>query len=259
MLSKTQTPLCMVMDVTKTTHKENGNLQANIKTLSQNSQIEQKRIKRLKEELEHFRNENENCKLEHTQLAEFEEGARKNLMIETNFWMLATTTTDNYLTRQIGIVSNSFKHEIEYVNAKLDTERTDIKIMKDRNQKKIDSMSATIIRLSQDINDVLKTLESTENKLQRQQIHQSKSPPKNNVRQPNILPPDIMDIDAVTSILKTALSATASKTSSKTVYSNAITDVKTIEYRLHSRTKTAKKNKLKLENSDNNKFGDCPL
>ena len=31
MVSKTQTPLCMVMDVTKNKHKENGNLQANIK------------------------------------------------------------------------------------------------------------------------------------------------------------------------------------------------------------------------------------
>ena len=54
-----------------------------------------------------------------------------------------------------------------------------------------------------------------------------------------------MDIDTVTQlttttgILKTASSATASKTTSKTVHFNEIADVKIIEYRPHSRMKTA--------------------
>ena len=62
-----------------------------------------------------------------------------------------------------------------------------------------------------------------------------------------------MDIDTVTklttatSILKTALSATVSKTRSKMVQFNAIADVKIIECRLQSWTKTAKKNKQKLK------------
>ena len=104
-----------------------------------------------------------------------------------------------------------------------------------------------------------------ENKLQQQKSNKSKTPPKNNVRQPNIVPPDIMDINTVTnlttatSLLKTALSATTSKTRSKTLQFNVIADVKTVECRLQSRTKTAKKNKQKLENSNNNKFGDHPL
>ena len=162
------------------------------------------------------------------------------------------------------LVQDSFKHEIGYVSAKLDTKRTDIVIMKDRNQIKFDSMSATNIRLSQDIIEVLKTLESMENNLQQQKSNKSKTPPKNNVRQPDIVPPDIMDIDTVTQlitatgILKIAPSATTLKTRLKTVHFNAIADVKIIKYRSHSRMKTAKKNKRKLENSDNNKFSDRP-
>ena len=62
----------------------------------------------------------------------------------------------------------------------------------------------------------------------------------------------------VTSILKKASLTTASKTRSKTVQFNVITDVKIIECRLQSQTKTAKKNKRKLDNSNNNRLGDSP-
>ena len=41
-----------------------------------------------------------------------------------------------------------------------------------------------------------------ESNLQRRKLNKSKTPPENNVRQPDIVPPDIMDIDTVTSILK---------------------------------------------------------
>ena len=101
-----------------------------------------------------------------------------------------------------------------------------------------------------------------------------------------------MDIDTVTqlttatSILKTALLATRSKIRSKTVHFNAIVDVKEIECNSKSQMKTAKTNTAnteistkatlhteidskqqyysrkrtqKINNSDNNKFGDCPL
>ena len=97
-----------------------------------------------------------------------------------------------------------------------------------------------------------------ESNLQQQKSNKSKTPPKNNVRQPNIVPPDIMDIDTVTSIFKTALLSTASKTKSKTVHFNEIADVKIIECRPYSRMKTAKTNKRKLNNSNINRFGDCP-
>ena len=97
-----------------------------------------------------------------------------------------------------------------------------------------------------------------ESNLQQRNLNKSKTPPGNNVRHPNIVPLDIMDIDTVTSILKTALSATASKTKSKTVHFNEITDVEIIECRPYSRMKTAKTNKRKLDNSDNNRFGDRP-
>ena len=43
----------------------------------------------------------------------------------------------------------------------------------------------------------------------------------------------------------------------KTLHFKAIDDVKIIECRLHSWTKTAKKNKREFKNSNNNKFGDC--
>ena len=74
-----------------------------------------------------------------------------------------------------------------------------------------------------------------------------------------------MDIDTVTQlttttgILKTASLSTASKTKSKMVHFNEIADVKIIECRPYSRMKTAKTNKRKLDNSDNNRFGDRPL
>ena len=93
--------------------------------------------------------------MEHAQLAKFEETTRKTLMMEINFQMAATNSTRVYFTSQIGFVRNkiklaqdSFKCEIEYVSAKLDTKRTDIKIMKDCNQKKIDRMSATMSAMS---------------------------------------------------------------------------------------------------------------
>ena len=103
-----------------------------------------------------------------------------------------------------------------------------------------------------------------ESNLQRQKSNKSQTPPGNNVRQPDIVPPDIMDIDTVTQsttatgILKTALSATASKTKSKTVHFNEIADVKIIECRPYSWMKTAKTSKRKLGNTDINKFGDRP-
>ena len=52
-------------------------------------------------------------------------------------------------------------------------------------------------------------------KLQQRKLNKSKTPPKNNVRQLDIVPPDIMDIDTVTSILKTASSTVALKTKYK--------------------------------------------
>ena len=181
--------------------------------------------------------------MEHAQLAEFAATTSKNLMMETKFRMAAINSTQNYIM----LAEASLKRDIESVSAKLDTERTDIKIMKDRNQTKfdsIDSMSATIIRLSQDIYEVQKTLESMESNLQQQKSNKSKTPPGNNVRQPDIVPPDIMDIDTITQ-LTTALSSTASKTKSKTVHFNEIADVKIIKCRPYSRMKTAKTNKQK--------------
>ena len=103
-----------------------------------------------------------------------------------------------------------------------------------------------------------------ESNLQQRKSKKSKTPPENNVRQPNIVPPDIMEIDTVTQsttatgILKTASPATASKTKSKTVHFNEIADVKIIECRPHSRMKTARTNKRKIDNSDINRFGDRP-
>ena len=76
----------------------------------------------------------------------------------------------------------------------------------------------------------------TDTQLRQRQSNNTKIPPKNPVRQLNIVPPDIMDIDTVTqlttamSILKTALLATTSKTRTKKVHFNAIVDVKEIEY-----------------------------
>lgn len=115
MVSKTQTPSCMVMDVTKNTHKENGNLQANIKTTRDfvnklNDRTRKailtigKRLQQLEEEREHFRNENENQKLEHMQLAEFAETMRKTLMMETNIRMAETNSTEDYFTSQIRFI-----------------------------------------------------------------------------------------------------------------------------------------------------------
>ena len=107
-------------------------------------------------------------------------------------------------------------------------------------------------------------MESTESNLQRRESNKFQTPPGINVRQPDIVPPDIMDIDTVTQlttatgILKTASSATASKTKSKTVHFNEIADVKIIECRPYSRMKTAKTNKQKIDNSDINRFGDRP-
>ena len=59
--------------------------------------------------------------------------------------MAATNSTENYIRNKITLTEDSFKREIEYISAKLDTKRTDIEIMKDRNQTKFDSMSANII------------------------------------------------------------------------------------------------------------------
>ena len=51
----------------------------------------------------------------------------------------------------------------------------------------------TIARNSQDIYDVQETLESMETNLQRRNPNKSKTPPGTNVRQPDIVPLDIMD------------------------------------------------------------------
>jgi len=169
MILKIQTSSCVLMDATKNTNEDNSQLRADIKATHDS-------VNKLKTQArnayttirEHFRNENENRKMEHAQLAEFAETTRKNLLIETNFRMLATTTTDNYITRQIGIVNDSFKREIEYVNKRLDTAR-----------------------------DYSGKTETT-------------------IIQPDIVPPDILEM------------------------------------------KTAKTNKRKLDNSDNNRFGDRP-
>ena len=96
--------------------------------------------------------------------------------------------------------------------------------------KPVNILSDAITRQSQDICEVQETLESMESNLQQRKSNKLRTPPKNNVRHPNIVPPDIMDIDTVTSILKTALSSTASKTKSKMVHSNKIADVKIIKY-----------------------------
>ena len=74
-----------------------------------------------------------------------------------------------------------------------------------------------------------------EDKLRQEQSHKLKPSPKNDDQQPNIIPPDIMNIDTVTQlitttcILKTVLLATAPKTRSKMVHFNTIVDVKEIE------------------------------
>ena len=54
-------------------------------------------------------------------------------------------------------------------------------------------LSDAITRNSQDINNVQETLESMETNLQRQNSNKSKTPPGTNVRQPDIVPLDIMD------------------------------------------------------------------
>ena len=172
--------------------------------------------------------------MEHAQLAKFAATTNKNLMVETNFRILAINSTQNYImdsfNREIGYVRTRLDIEMEYVNKRLDIAR-----------------------------DYTGKTDTT------RKSNKSKTPPKNNVRQPNIVPPDIMDIDTVTQlttatgILKTDSSSTASKTKSKTVHFNEIADVKIIECRPYSRMKTAKTNKRKLDNSDNNRFGDRPL
>ena len=166
---------------------------------------------------------------------------------------------------EIKLARDSFTREIGYVS-------TDIKFLQDCDRTKsyrIDLIGAAVKRLSQDTYEVQKSLESMESNLQRQKSNKTKTPPKNNGRQPDIVPPDIMDTDIMdidtvtqlttaTGILKTALSATASKTKSKTVHFNEIADVKIIECRPYSRMKTAKSNKRKIDNSDSNRFGDRP-
>ena len=115
------------------------------------------------------------------------------------------------------------------------------------------------------MNTTQKAIKSVEDKLRRRQSNKSKTPPKNTVRQPNIVPLDIMDINTVTqsttltSILKKASSTTASKTRSKTVQFSAIVDVQEIECNSKLKMKTAKMNKQKINNSNKNKFGNCPL
>ena len=83
--------------------------------------------------------------MEHAQLAMFVETMMKSLMMETNIWMAATNYMENYVRNKIMLAQDSFKREIGYVSAKLDTKRTDIKIMKDCNQIKFNSMGTTII------------------------------------------------------------------------------------------------------------------
>ena len=154
------------------------------------------------------------------------------------------------------------KREIGYVWANIDKENDYLQTDID----KFREFTGTIVtKLAHGIDATWETMKSLEDKLWQQQIHQLKPPPKNNHQQPDIVPPDIMDIDTVTEsttatcILTTALSTTASKTRSKMVQFNAIVDVNEIDCNSKLRMKTAKTNKQKLENSDNNKFGDHPL
>ena len=82
--------------------------------------------------------------------------------------------------------------------------------------------------LAKHIDATQRTMQVMADKLGMQRSHKSKPTPKNAVRQPNIVPQDITDIDTVTqlttvtSILKIASSATALKIRQKTVHFNAI-------------------------------------
>ena len=58
--------------------------------------------------------------------------------------MAAINSMQNYIM----LAEDLLKRDIESVSAKLDTERTDIKIMKDRNQTKFNRMSATMSAMS---------------------------------------------------------------------------------------------------------------
>ena len=192
--------------------------------------------------------------MEHVQLAKYAATTMKSLMTEINNRIGAISNMNDYFTSKIGYVQDEIKLdrdyftcEIGYVSKRLDT-------AKDYNGK----TDTTIIQLAQIMDATQKPIESVKDKLQLQQLHQSKSPPKNNVRQPDIVPPDIMNIDTVTSIIKVTLSSTVLKTKSKTVHFNEIADVKIIKCRPYSQMTTAKKNKRKLDNSDNNRFSDCP-
>ena len=196
-------------------------------------------LQKLLEAMEHYQREDEQRKIEYEQMF---------LKIQTPSCMVMdvtkNTNKENFTSKfenvrdEIKLVRDSFTCEIGYVS-------TDIKLLKVCNQIKSDSinlMSAAITPLSQDIYEVQKTLESMESNLQRQKSNKTKTPPKNNVRQPDIVPPDIMDTDIMdidtvtqlttaTGILKTDSSLTAPKTKSKTVHFNEIPNVKIIECR----------------------------
>ena len=171
-------------------------------------------------------------------------------------------SNQNEFNREIGYVQDNMKHEMKSTwdkfNRKNGYIQTDLDSLREFTQN-------TVIKLAQGIDAThTKTMKSMEDKLQQQQSHKSKPTPKDAVRQSDIVPPDIKDIDIVTqlttatSILKTALLATASKTGSKTIHFNATVDFKEIECNSKSRMKTAKTNTHKIDNNDNNKFGNCP-
>ena len=101
--------------------------------------------------------------MEHAQLAKFAATTNKNLMVETNFRILAINSTQNYII-------NSFNHEIEHVSTRLDNEIGYVNLRLD---------------IARDYTDKTDTTRNS---------NKSKTPPGNNVRQPDIVPPDILEM-----------------------------------------------------------------
>ena len=122
MISKIQTPLCVVMDKTKKTTKENSKLQADIKATQDSiKKLKVQARKAFKSTREHFRDKNENHKKEHAQLAGFAATTNKNLMetsknlmMESNFRVAAINSVQNYIMVAEDLLKRDIKSVRDY-------------------------------------------------------------------------------------------------------------------------------------------------
>ena len=164
-------------------------------------------LHKLEETQEQYQKENENQKWEHAEFVQKLSEEREHYQCEDEYrkteheQMVSKTQTIACMV--MNLTKNT--HE-ENGNLQADIKSTWDSLNKDINQLNDATLNG--------IESIAKRLKW----LQRQQLNKSKTPPKNTVRQPNTVPPDIMDIDTVTqlttatSTLKTALLATALKT-----------------------------------------------